>query len=138
MNKHISILFIISLLALVGCTIPNPLHHPGDNNPPFLADTASISNAVTKLQEANQALGPLNPYSSLSGIGISVAGGIATGLSLLVAGIKNSKANKANEASQIMAQGVIKANAQSTVLDVASNTPHFAVIANHLNEATPS
>ena len=82
---------------------------------------------------------PLNPYAPLT---TPLVGSVLGGLSIVLAWVAKRKSDQANASAAtagIMATGIVQAGqpAVAAVLNVASSTPHFAAVANHLNDATP-
>lgn len=134
------LLCLLSLALCAGCVHPNPnqAQNPDGSFPPaYVADTASISNTLAKAQAVIQASAPVNPYAGLLTEAAAAVGALVTAGSILTAKVKSSQAAKAEASKKVMAHGVVKAGAQSSVLEVASSTPHFAEVAHQLNEATP-
>lgn len=152
MKKSISCMLLLSLIASFaavcffgsGCVTSNPNRVPtvnadGTTNfpPAFVSNDGAISNAVWRAHNLINATAPLNPYAAPSNLAVDVIAGAFVLGSGLFAKIKSSQAAKSDASAKTMAQGVVAAGAQQKVLDVASSTPHFADVANHLNEATP-
>lgn len=137
-----------TLIILSGCTAPNPHYSAlnpkvdavtGETNSPapFVADPR-VQQYVDTAKTLNQATAPVNPYSPLTGQAIEILGAAAVGISGWIARYKSQKALATQTAvTNVMAQGVVKAGAVQQVSEVASSTPHFAAVVNHINEATP-
>ena len=124
-------------VVLVGCITKNPdagKVDPGTGKPfsDYIADTASISNALESARSAIRASAPINPYASIMELAASAVAGLVLGGSALYAKLKKAKA-----VTTTLAAGIVKAGAQSTVLESASYDPHYAEVAKHLNDATP-
>ena len=142
----------LAALALIatGCNSvapsPNPTFIPSapasaTNQPtvPNVSLPALISGVSNAVVEGEAIAAPLNPYAPLT---TPLVGSVLGGLSILLAGLAKRKSDQANasaDAAAVMATGIVQAGqpAVQAVLNVASSTPHFATVANHINDATP-
>jgi hypothetical protein len=103
-----------------------------------VADTARLSNGLAQVQSAIAASAPVNPYAPLMSAGAAAVGTLLTAGSGLLALLKSRQAAKAAAVASTLAEGVVKAGdaAKAVVLDHASNTPVYAAVAGHINDAT--
>ncbi len=126
----------LTALLLTGC-MTDPA--TGQPFPAYVPDSAGISNTMAKIQSAISLSAPVNPYAPLMATGAQAAAVLLTAGSGLLAFLKSKQASKASAVAATLAQGVVKAGdaAKSVVLDHASNTPLFAAVAGHINDATP-
>jgi hypothetical protein len=133
----------LAALLLTGCMTANPKTGAdpatGKPYPAYVADTAGIKKGIGQAESAISATAPFNPYAPLMTTGAEALGLLLTVGSTALAAFKSRQATKATAVASTLAQGVVKAGdaAKSAVLEHASNTPVYAQIADHLNEATP-
>jgi hypothetical protein len=129
------------LFFLTGCLTKGPnagMINPatGQAYPAYVADTATISNRVAQAQSFIASSAPVNPYAPLMSTGVAAVGAVLTVGSGLLALLKSKQASQAGAIANTLAQGVVKAGAQSVVMDHASNTDLFGAVADHLNDAS--
>lgn len=131
----LSLLGAILSLVLLGCvTKTADPSKPGGYS--YTPDPA-ISNRIYQAGKVGDAVAPLaGPYGGFVRPAIEGIGGLILAGAALIAKIKQ---NKADAVSQTLAHGIVSAGepAKLAVLDVASSTPHFAAVAEHINNATP-
>lgn len=136
-------------MVIVGCTTQNPHYNPlnpsvdavtgATNNPPaYIPDTQRLDKIAIQTRAGAGIVTPLvGPYGPL--VNPLAEGAIAViGLvTAITAAVQSRGKNKAVATNQVLAEGIVKSGAQATVLEVASETPHFGDVANHINDATP-
>lgn len=136
------LLFVAVLASLVGCATKNPDYNPvfpsnSGTNQPYIPDPR-VQQYIDAVKNANTASAPINPYAPITGQAIEIASAAAIAISGWVARFRSQRALKDQTAvSQTLAQGVVASGSQAKALEVASSTPHYAQVANHINEATP-
>lgn len=87
----ISILSAATLCIVAGCVTANPEHATNPAAPAYVADQATISNAVVAAQGIVSSTAPFNPYAAPTNSLIAAVGGLAVGLSSLIATIKSKR-----------------------------------------------
>ena len=131
-----TLITIIALVLLAGCTTPNPAYTPpvpGSTNavmPQFIVDPrlASLSNTVSQIAGG---IAPVNPYAGITDWAIKGAFGLAGAIAAAAATAKNK-----NVVIDTLAAGVVKAGAAAPVLDHASDTAVYSAVATAINNNT--
>ncbi len=125
-----TLLPMVALLLLVGCITKNP------NGEGYITNQPAIDAASGYAHGINHAVP--SPYSVPVDLLIDGVAGLVAGISVLFAKAKSNQAETHKAALNTIAAGVVKAGpaAVAAVSDAASNTPHFAAVADALNENT--
>lgn len=143
------VLLLGCLCLLTACTTANPHYNPlnppvdavtgATNNPaPYIPDQARLDAMAAKIRAGAGVVTPLvGPYGPIVNPLAEGAIGLLSAISILAAYVQKKQKNVAQATNVVMAEGIVKAGATAPVLDIASNTPHYAAVAEHLNNATP-
>ena len=123
-------------ICLAGCITRNPNAGKvdpatGKPFPEYVADTASISNALESARSVIRVSSPINPYASIMELAASAVAGLVLGGSALYARLK-----KARAVTDDLAAATVKSGSASSVLNHVTDSPHFATIASAINENT--
>jgi NADH:ubiquinone oxidoreductase subunit 5 (subunit L)/multisubunit Na+/H+ antiporter MnhA subunit len=138
-------LLLLTLFIVVGCTTANSHYDPANpsvdrvtgqtNNPPaVVADQARIDQVSGYAHQAVALTAPFNPYAAITNPVVDLGLAAFTTVSAVLANLQSRRKTKVNKS---MAEAVVASGAGPAVMNAATNTPHFAEIAGHINEATP-
>jgi len=126
---------IILAAILIGCTTQNPNWtrpapgQPDTNLVPQYVPDPRIQSASNTVIMGSKAIAPFNPYDFLTSP-------VLSSLFALWGAAATYKANQKNKALGVMGASVVKSGSGQAVIAHASNSEHFADVANAINSAT--